>query len=203
MPAPWTSSCGAATPSCPLPGSLIPTGSGQHGLEIVKAVVEALFTEQELVGKRISARIALSDGPGGHAISRHPVITDSAPLSARCLAHGGLPQTAHIPRGGQPEVPWAPAGARGSRRLQLCSIAARWPITPRQTRRKPVLAGVDIGWWCRYGFSRSPERQKGLADTNYQAEVRSCSAQDGAVVEFRSQGCRTVTGLTTGPGGPQ
>jgi two-component sensor histidine kinase len=33
---------------------------------------DALFTEQEPVGKRITARIALSDGPGGHATSRHP-----------------------------------------------------------------------------------------------------------------------------------
>lgn len=35
-------------------------------------------------------------------------------------------------------------------------------------------------------------------------EYRNCSSQDGAVVEFRSQGCcRMATGLTAGPGGPQ
>ncbi|MDX3799098.1 ATP-binding protein [Streptomyces sp. AK04-3B] len=34
---------------------------GQHGLKIVKAVSEELFMEQEPVGKRITARIALSD----------------------------------------------------------------------------------------------------------------------------------------------
>ncbi|MFM9692056.1 winged helix-turn-helix transcriptional regulator [Streptomyces europaeiscabiei] len=77
-------------------------------------------------------------------------------------------------------------------------------ITSLSNTRKSMSARVDIGWCCGYGFSRSPERQKGLADTNCRAAVRSCSAQDGAVVEFRSHGCRrTATGLTTGPGGPQ
>ncbi|WP_443070643.1 hypothetical protein [Streptomyces sp. SLBN-115] len=33
---------------------------GQHGLEIVKAVTEDLSVRQEPVGKRITARIALS-----------------------------------------------------------------------------------------------------------------------------------------------
>ncbi|MEU3294461.1 hypothetical protein ABZ722_19130 [Streptomyces longwoodensis] len=37
---------------------------GQHGLEIVKAVTENLFVEQEPAGKRITARIALDDTPG-------------------------------------------------------------------------------------------------------------------------------------------
>ncbi|MFF5637701.1 ATP-binding protein [Streptomyces sp. NPDC012825] len=36
---------------------------GQHGMEIVKAVTTDLFIEQEAVGKRITARIALSDSP--------------------------------------------------------------------------------------------------------------------------------------------
>ncbi|MGQ4366105.1 ATP-binding protein, partial [Streptomyces sp. SAS_272] len=38
---------------------------GQHGLEIVEAVSEELFMEQEPVGKRITARIALSDTEPG------------------------------------------------------------------------------------------------------------------------------------------
>jgi len=29
-----------------------------------------------------------------------------------------------------------------------------------------MLTGVDIGRWCGYGFSRSPERQQGLAEMN-------------------------------------
>jgi hypothetical protein len=36
---------------------------GQHGLEIVKVATEELLIEQEPVGKRITARIALSDTP--------------------------------------------------------------------------------------------------------------------------------------------
>jgi hypothetical protein len=47
-----------------------PDRVGQHGLEIVKAVAEDLFTERKPVGKRITARIALSDAPGGHATGR-------------------------------------------------------------------------------------------------------------------------------------
>ncbi|MGW5655099.1 ATP-binding protein [Streptomyces humi] len=37
---------------------------GQHGLEIVKAVAQHLNARAEPVGKRITARIALADGPG-------------------------------------------------------------------------------------------------------------------------------------------
>ncbi|MFM9709132.1 ATP-binding protein [Streptomyces galilaeus] len=59
-------------PTVPAARAADPDRIGQHGLEIVKAVTEALFTEQEPVGKHITARIALSDGLGGHATSRHP-----------------------------------------------------------------------------------------------------------------------------------
>ncbi|GGY51827.1 ATP-binding protein [Streptomyces djakartensis] len=45
---------------------------GQHGLEIVKAVTEDLFIEQEPVGKHIMARIALADTPGGADADRGP-----------------------------------------------------------------------------------------------------------------------------------
>ncbi|MDQ0597966.1 anti-sigma regulatory factor (Ser/Thr protein kinase) [Streptomyces canus] len=48
-------------PSVPAARAADPDRIGQHGLEIVEAVTEALFTEQEPVGKRITARIALSD----------------------------------------------------------------------------------------------------------------------------------------------
>ncbi|WP_280877655.1 ATP-binding protein [Streptomyces pseudovenezuelae] len=59
-------------PTMPAARAADPDRIGQHGLEVVKAVTEALFIEQEPAGKRITARIALSDGPGGHATSRHP-----------------------------------------------------------------------------------------------------------------------------------
>ncbi|MGQ4365206.1 ATP-binding protein [Streptomyces sp. SAS_272] len=48
-------------PTVPGARSADPGRVGQHGLEIVKAVSEELFMEQEPVGKRITARIALSD----------------------------------------------------------------------------------------------------------------------------------------------
>jgi anti-sigma regulatory factor (Ser/Thr protein kinase) len=59
-------------PTVPAARAADPGRIGQHGLEIVKAVAEALFAEQEPVGKRITARIALSDGSGGHCTIRHP-----------------------------------------------------------------------------------------------------------------------------------
>lgn len=38
--------------------------------------------------------------------------------------------------------------------------------------QKSMSAGVDIERWRGYGFSRSPERQQGLAETNCRADVR-------------------------------
>ncbi|MGK5693289.1 ATP-binding protein [Streptomyces sp. URMC 128] len=52
-------------PRVPAARAADPGRIGQHGLEIVKAVTEDLFIEQEPVGKRITARIALLDEPGG------------------------------------------------------------------------------------------------------------------------------------------
>ena len=38
---------------------------GQHGLEIVMAVAQGFEAQREPVGKRIAARLALADDPGG------------------------------------------------------------------------------------------------------------------------------------------
>nr|WP_203691573.1 ATP-binding protein [Streptomyces sp. SID12488] len=51
-------------PAVPAARATDPARIGQHGLEIVKAVTEDLLIEREPVGKRITARIALSDIPG-------------------------------------------------------------------------------------------------------------------------------------------
>ncbi|AKZ59086.1 putative ATPase [Streptomyces ambofaciens ATCC 23877] len=48
-------------PTVPTARPADPARIGQHGLEIVKAVTEDLFIEQEPTGKRITARITLSD----------------------------------------------------------------------------------------------------------------------------------------------
>ncbi|MEV7673014.1 ATP-binding protein [Streptomyces sp. NPDC088752] len=50
-------------PTVPTPRAADPGRIGQHGMEIVKAVTQELFVEQEPVGKRITARIALTDTP--------------------------------------------------------------------------------------------------------------------------------------------
>ncbi|WP_432119816.1 ATP-binding protein [Streptomyces sp. bgisy032] len=46
---------------------------GQHGLEIVMAVAQGFEVQREPVGKRITARIALLDDPGGDIAGRNPV----------------------------------------------------------------------------------------------------------------------------------
>lgn len=57
-------------PTVPAARPADPGRIGQHGLEIVKAVTEDLFIEQEPVGKRITARITLSDTPTGDTAAR-------------------------------------------------------------------------------------------------------------------------------------
>ncbi|MER6038480.1 ATP-binding protein [Streptomyces sp. NPDC001835] len=46
---------------------------GQHGLEIVMAVAQGFEAQREPVGKRITARIALLDDPGGAIAGRRPM----------------------------------------------------------------------------------------------------------------------------------
>ncbi|MEZ3179438.1 ATP-binding protein [Streptomyces pimonensis] len=46
---------------------------GQHGLEIVMAVARGFEVQPEPVGKRVTARIALSEDPGGHVAGGGPV----------------------------------------------------------------------------------------------------------------------------------
>ncbi|MGQ4419514.1 ATP-binding protein, partial [Streptomyces sp. SAS_269] len=46
---------------------------GQHGLEIVMAVCQGFEAQREPVGKRITARIALLDDPGGAIAGRRPL----------------------------------------------------------------------------------------------------------------------------------
>jgi anti-sigma regulatory factor (Ser/Thr protein kinase) len=46
---------------------------GQHGLEIVMAVAQGFEAQREPVGKRITARIALLDDPGGDIAGRNPL----------------------------------------------------------------------------------------------------------------------------------
>ncbi|WP_062643198.1 ATP-binding protein [Streptomyces maremycinicus] len=48
-------------PTVPVARAGDPGRVGQHGLEIVKAVTEDLFIEQEPAGKRVTARIALRE----------------------------------------------------------------------------------------------------------------------------------------------
>ncbi|MFF7731426.1 MULTISPECIES: ATP-binding protein [unclassified Streptomyces] len=51
-------------PTMPAPRPADPNRVGQHGLEIVKAVAETFAVRRETTGKRITARIPLSDGSG-------------------------------------------------------------------------------------------------------------------------------------------
>ncbi|MEU5184678.1 ATP-binding protein [Streptomyces longwoodensis] len=53
-----------SVPTVPTARAADPGRVGQHGLEIVQAVTDWLFVEQDPVGKRITARIALDGTPG-------------------------------------------------------------------------------------------------------------------------------------------
>jgi anti-sigma regulatory factor (Ser/Thr protein kinase) len=57
-------------PTVPAARTADPERVGQHGLEIVKAVAEALFVEQRSVGKCITARIILFDASSGDITGR-------------------------------------------------------------------------------------------------------------------------------------
>ncbi|MFG2840807.1 ATP-binding protein [Streptomyces zaomyceticus] len=50
-------------PAIPAVRPADPGRVGQHGMEIIKAVSEELFIEQKLIGKRITARLALTAAP--------------------------------------------------------------------------------------------------------------------------------------------
>lgn len=64
-------------PEVPAPRAADPGRIGGHGLEIVKAVSEDLSVDREAVGKRITARIALTD-PSGASGSEPAVATAPA-----------------------------------------------------------------------------------------------------------------------------
>ncbi|WP_410091592.1 ATP-binding protein [Streptomyces sp. adm13(2018)] len=50
-------------PAVPAARAADPGRVGQHGMEIIKAVAAELFIEQEAIGKRITARLALTESP--------------------------------------------------------------------------------------------------------------------------------------------
>src|SRR3954470_3715320 len=53
-----------SAPTVPAARPIDPDRIGRHGLEIVKAVTAELFTEQQPVGKRITARLPIHSGHG-------------------------------------------------------------------------------------------------------------------------------------------
>ncbi|MFJ8503778.1 ATP-binding protein [Streptomyces avermitilis] len=59
-------------PVLPVPRAADADRVGQHGLEIVLAVAQHFEVQREPLGKRITARIALADDPGGDVTGRRP-----------------------------------------------------------------------------------------------------------------------------------
>ncbi|WP_327750278.1 MULTISPECIES: ATP-binding protein [unclassified Streptomyces] len=57
-------------PTVPTARATDPDRIGQHGLEIVEGVTQSLAVQRQTVGKRITARIALTDAPGAGATAR-------------------------------------------------------------------------------------------------------------------------------------
>jgi hypothetical protein len=91
--------------------------------------------------------------------------------------------------GPTPAPPTARGRTRGS--MRGCPPQCVRKVTSGAGTEKSMLAGVDIGCWRGYGFSRSPERQQGLADTNCREAgavgraVRWWSSEAGAVAGWR------------------
>ncbi|MEU0038359.1 ATP-binding protein [Streptomyces sp. NPDC006333] len=63
---------GDSDPVLPVARAADPGRIGQHGLEIVMAISQGFEAQREPVGKRITARIALPDDPGGDTSGRRP-----------------------------------------------------------------------------------------------------------------------------------
>ncbi|MFH8369908.1 ATP-binding protein [Streptomyces sp. NPDC018031] len=59
-------------PVLPVARAADPGRVGQHGLEIVMAVAQGFEVQREPVGKRVTARLALLDDPGGDITGRRP-----------------------------------------------------------------------------------------------------------------------------------
>ncbi|MEU5279899.1 ATP-binding protein [Streptomyces asoensis] len=59
-----------SAPVLPVAQAADPGRVGQHGLEIVMAVVQSFEVRRETVGKRITVRIALQDDPEGDLVQR-------------------------------------------------------------------------------------------------------------------------------------
>ncbi|MEU6095064.1 ATP-binding protein [Streptomyces sp. NPDC047079] len=60
-------------PVLPVARAADPGRVGQHGLEIVMAVAQGFEVQREPVGKRVTARLALWDDPGGDMAGRSPL----------------------------------------------------------------------------------------------------------------------------------
>lgn len=167
----------------------------------------------------LPVRAAMTGSPSERAWSREaealePYEPRRPPLSrltSRACRQGprphspAAPPTCPTPNGADRAAVHPPHGPSAVRRdTRPAPLTRQGSITSPSHTRKSMSAGVDIGWRCSYGFSRSRDRAGPGRHELAGGSNRSCSAQDGAVVEFRSQSCcRTATGLTTGPGGPQ
>ncbi|MFI5998083.1 ATP-binding protein [Streptomyces sp. NPDC051362] len=53
-----------SAPHFPVAKTPDPGRIGQHGLEIVMAIAQKVDIQREPVGKRVTAHLALNDGPG-------------------------------------------------------------------------------------------------------------------------------------------
>ncbi len=111
-----------------------------------------------MVHTSTGVRQSVSTAPGPEA-TRRLLVADARPehADARGLSRDGEPSSRSS----------ATRSAEG-RRIRAMSLpwpGARRSITSLSNTRKSMLAGVDIGRWRGYGFSRSRDQQ-GLAETN-------------------------------------
>ncbi|MDQ0577971.1 anti-sigma regulatory factor (Ser/Thr protein kinase) [Streptomyces rishiriensis] len=127
-------------PTVPAARAADPDRIGQHGLEIVKAITDELFVEQEPVGKRITARASPCTTPRRYHHRRRLTDCSPPPGTARCVPVA-------LPAGRDPDGPRriGPWFGRSSRELAA-----------RQAALCKALRGVDCSLSSSFAFCASP-----------------------------------------------
>lgn len=104
-------------------------------------------------------------GAGGLRAPATPHEANGCRVDAPRVHHGHIcSPMPNLPAG-------APACGHGRCRPSHLSAHCSRSITSPSDTRKSMSAGVDMECWCGYGFSRNPERQQGLAETNCRPAV--------------------------------
>ncbi|MFG3029120.1 ATP-binding protein [Streptomyces sp. NPDC048253] len=121
-------------PTVPAAQAADPDRIGQHGLEIVQAVTEDLFTEQAGGRQAHHGPHRPVRRPRWACHQSPPLVADSALPLGSSPCRDVLPPTAHGSQGAGShdchDIPWGPAGARFNETATRHACADRSPVSP-------------------------------------------------------------------------